>query len=154
MLSQSDLQTWQNLNIKDICGCGYINNSFNHCAHFVAHVLGYEFGYTCKQATGKGSPGATLRVNEIFNECRDVGKWDSLPAGTVSCLAFVTAAGHVNLAAGRMSDHPQKHIGIYCNGTIWHYSNSRKKVWTATPNDFKHHYPGADITVYYGEFPV
>lgn len=49
------------------------DNSQNHCAHFVSHVMGYDFAETCKNFTTKdkqttgSDKGATLRVNVIFN---------------------------------------------------------------------------------------
>jgi len=46
----------------------------NHCAHYVSHMMGYEFpGPTCKNFTWadkqKPAKGATIRVDDIFKQC-------------------------------------------------------------------------------------
>jgi hypothetical protein len=137
--------------IKDICGCEFHGDAFNHCAHFVSHAMGFHFGYTCKQQTGKGKIGANIRVHELFKQCPEVGEWKACKA--TSCLVFITAASNVNLKTKVMANVPKKHVGIYLNGTIWHYSNSKRKVVTQTPEEFSHHYPGKNIALFYGTFP-
>jgi hypothetical protein len=52
-----------------------------------------------------------------------------------------------------MANVPKKHVGIYRDGTIWHYSNSKRRVVTQTPQEFSHHYSGKDIALFYGTFP-
>jgi len=42
------------------------------------------------------------------------------------CLVFVTSAR--NVTGNRMTDCPQKHVGVYLDGTVRHYSNSPGKV--------------------------
>ena len=156
-LIKDELDKWLGKNIKDICECEFINNNVNHCAHFVAHALQFTFGYTCRQQTGKGGTGATIRVNEIFNRCTDVGLWDKRPTqlDQTGCLIFVTGRNNVSLETKFMTDHPKKHIGIYHDGSIWHYSNSKDKVIQALPSDFRRHYPTvADLGLFYGAFPV
>ena len=148
-----DLNGFLGQNIKDICDCGFTDNAVNHCAHFVSHAMLFTFGQTCKGMTGKDGIGATVRVNEIYNHCLKVGTWSDKPVALTGCLAFVTSSGNVS-PDGRMTDHPRKHIGIFLHGSIWHYSNTRDKVVTATPGEFAKHYPGSDITLYYGSFPI
>lgn len=139
--------------IKDICDCSYFNDSENHCAHFVSHMMGYKFGFKCKDMTGKGTGnGATIRVHELFKSCGSVGEWADKPAG--DCLAFVTASSHVNLSSKVMANVPQKHVGICYNDMIFHYSNSQHKVVSVTPEKFAKHYTGSNIKVYYGSFPT
>ena len=153
------LQSVVGKNIKHICGNEYVNNAHNHCAHFVAHLKGYSYGYTCKQQTGKGTgKGATIRVNDLFSQCPSVGYWSAKPANVQSCLVFVTDSTNVNLQLKRMTDHPQKHIGIFANGTIYHYSNGDDKVTSDAPttfeSKFKGRYSGRNITMYFGTFPL
>lgn len=154
MIQVADLTQWEGKNISKICDAGYTDDKKNHCAHFVGHAMNYSFGYTCKKQTGKGAKGACLRVNEIFARCVSVGKWDDKPKELNGCLAFVTSHKNVDLAKGTMTDHPKKHIGIFVDGTIWHYSNTQDKVVTTTPEKFAKHYSGEGITLYYGKFPI
>jgi hypothetical protein len=148
----STLNTYVGKHIKDICECQLIDDSLNHCAHFVSHAMGFHFGYTCKHQTGKGEKGASIRVHELFAKCSEVGNWSDLKAA--SCLVFVIASSNVKLESKVMTNVPQKHVGIYISGTIWHYSNSRDKVVTQTPEAFGKHYPGTKIALFYGTFPL
>ena len=140
--------------ISEICACKYTAANVNHCAHFVSHVTKYQFGYTCFSQTGKGdkTKKANIRVQEIFPKCKSVGKWANKPATLTSGLVFITHKNNVKLAKKEMINVPEKHIGIFIGDKIWHYSNSKDKVVTQTPEQFSHHYPGAGITMYYGEF--
>jgi hypothetical protein len=148
------LQAFEGRRIDTICGCAYHNNAENHCAHFVSHALDFSFGHTCKGQTGKGTKGANIRVHEIFQRCKSVGIWDDRPKHLPICLAFVTAAGNVNLATKQMQNVPKKHIGIFHSANIWHYSNIGDKVVQQSPEQFAKHYPGKDIRVFYGEMPA
>jgi hypothetical protein len=140
-------------NIKTICANGYAAPHDNHCAHFVSHAMGFQFGYTCQTATTGKSAGANLRVHELFSHCLTVGRWTDKPADLTGCLVFVTAVSHVNLATKVMANVPQKHVGVFRNGTIWHYSNLHHKVVTEQPSQFVHHYHGPGIELFYGQFP-
>jgi hypothetical protein len=152
-------QSWVGKNIKEICTNEYINNAHNHCAHFVAHAKGYAHGYTCFKQTGKGTgPGASIRVNELFMKCPEVGTWDKKSTALTSCLAFITNASNVDVPKKAMTDHPQKHIGIFDSGLIYHYSNGDDKVISDTPaafeRKFKQKYSGPAVTLFYGKFPL
>jgi hypothetical protein len=149
----AELPKYVGKNIRHICPNNFISNTSNHCAHFVGHVMGYTFGYCCKGQTGIGQgKGASIKVHEIFNNCQKVGEWANKPAG--SCLAFVTDASTVNLDTKRMINIPKKHVGIYCDGCIYHYSNSKEKVVAVQPPEFGKHYYGSNIKVYFGTFPI
>lgn len=152
-ITLDQLLNFEGKNIDAICDCAYHNDADNHCAHFVSHALGFGFGFTCKNMTGKGDKGASIRVHEIFPRCPQVGKWSDRPTHLATCLAFVTSAKHVNLANKQMANVPKKHIGIYNAGNIWHYSNTSDKVVKQSPEQFARHYAGADIEVFYGEIP-
>jgi hypothetical protein len=147
-LSADLLNAYVGVNIVDICAFGFTHKT-NHCAHFVSHVLQLELGYTCGRG---GVGGRSVRVHEIFAKCPRVGKFDDRP--TEKCLIFVISPREVNLKKKVMSNVPKKHIGIYVNGTIWHYSNSREKVVTQKPAEFKKHYPGQTNGLFYGTFPT
>ena len=153
MITQQQLDGYLGKCISDICQNGYTSNADNHCAHFVAHVLGYQFGATCKMmGTGKG-PAANLRVQEIFPKCASVGAWSLRPATLNPCLVFITRASNVNLATKVMANVPRKHIGIFLGGFIWHYSNARDQVVKQTPAQFALHYPKPDNAMFYGSLP-
>ena len=151
MVSAADLNRLVGKNINHICGNGFANPNDNHCAHFVGHAMDYSFGYTCKIASGGKLAGANLRVHEIFARCPTVGTWGDKPITLATCLVFVTNASHVNVATKTMDNIPQKHIGIFIQGMIWHYSNSHHRVVTQTPDQFIHHYPGPGVALFYGQ---
>ncbi len=151
--TKEGLDAYLGQNISEICGSEYKNDADNHCAHFVSHVMGFSFGFTCKGMTGKGDKGYCIRVHEVFAQCPEVGKWEKRTA--TACLVFIIAgSSNVDLAAKTMANVPRKHIGIYVDGTIWHYSNSRDKVITQTSEEFSHHYSGSDVPMFYGTFPL
>jgi hypothetical protein len=153
-LSAALLGKYEGLGIDQICTNGFTKKSDNHCAHFVNHVLSLSFGYTCKGATGKTGAAANLRVQETFAKCPQVGKWADRGATVTKCFAFITYASSVDLGKKTMVNRPNKHIGIYCDGNIWHYSNSQDKVVKQTPDEFAKHYSGSGYAVFYGTFPT
>lgn len=140
------------------------DHSANHCAHFVSHVMGYEFATTCKNYTvaDKQRPekGASIRVDEIFNTTPKLGLWTERPTALASHLIFVTNSGNMirNGVRPRMSTGPRKHIGIFVGGFVWHYGNKADKV-TKDPlrlfmSKFERLYITAGQTVdfFYGKF--
>ncbi len=145
-----DPRTYLNKNISEICKHGFHDNRKNQCAHFVSHVKEIQFGYTCDRQTSSRTRGGNIRVQEIFAACRSVGQWRHRPRSTNDCLIFVTEAANVDLANKRMANVRQKHIGIYKNGYVYHYSNSRNKVVKCTPAQFKAIYRGTNIQTFYG----
>jgi len=48
-----DIEQYLEKNINGICNNSYHKNTDNHCAHFVSHVLGFRFGFTCRGMTGE-----------------------------------------------------------------------------------------------------
>jgi hypothetical protein len=148
------LEECLNKHISEFCSNGYTNDHDNHCAHFVSHVRGYTFGYTCRAATSGSGDAACLRVHEVFARCGDVGVFSDKPDSATECLAFVTRSTAVDLNAGTMANIPKKHIGIYSLGSIYHYSNLNHFVIKQTPEEFSHHYSGSGFQVYYGTFPL
>lgn len=153
MVTRVELDAYLGQEITRICAVGYTNRNDNHCAHFVSHVLGYEFGFLCSgMVHGKGT-GATIRVHELFPQCKSVGNWDTRPAGLENCLVFITKASNVDLHAKSMVNVPKKHVGIFSSGDIWHYSNSRDKVVKQTPAEFSHHYAAPHNAMFFGELP-
>jgi hypothetical protein len=159
-LSQSFLDGYKGKSMAQICPFAY--NTGNQCAHFVSHVLEIGHGATCKNITWANknnkaiTKGACLRANEVYNNCASRGPWADRDAALTSCLIFVTDAAHVK--NNLMTDHPQKHVGVYFNGTIWHYSNTRKQVETDTPETwlakFQKVYAGPNISLFYGKHSV
>lgn len=142
--------------MRDICERGFADNDANHCAHFVSHVLGLSFGFTCGHMVHGTGDRASIRVQEIFPECPEVGHWDDLPDSVTAGLVFITRASHVSTQDKTMANVPRKHVGIFHGPTrqIWHYSNSRNRVVTQTPEEFGRHYRAPDNALFWGSFPV
>lgn len=59
----------------------------------------------------------------------------------------------MHVAKKTMINVPKKHIGIYLDNSIWHYSNTQDKVVVQMPDAFAHHYTGKDIAMFFGTFP-
>lgn len=140
--------------ISKICPNGYTNPNDNHCAHFISHMLEYRFGATCRTMSNGTSPGANIRVQEVFAHCPTVGAWADRPSDVKQCLVFVTHQSNVNLKKKVMENVPKKHVGIYLDGSIWHYSNSKSQVVNVTPEEYQKHYPGPGIALFYGTMPA
>lgn len=153
--------------IKDICDIGYDVSNDNHCAHFVSHIMEYEFGpATCSNLTWALKQaartlkvkGKNVRVNSIFMKCPEVGEWGDKGDSLTSCLAFITKKSNVKTNPKHMGSIRQKHMGIFVNNQIWHYSNSKNKVVNQTVEEFKKHFGSSQLTLaeyqlYYGTFP-
>lgn len=112
-------------------------NSQNHCAHFVSHALKIHKKGTadCKTFSfqDKNNPAVKssfIRVNELFNNCKKRRKWDQASSCDSYRLIFATRESNIDItkAPPVMKDHPVKHIGIYFNGYVWHYSNTLRQV--------------------------
>jgi len=154
MIAASQLNQRLGRPIGSICPNGYSDPNDNHCAHYVSHVLNFRFGTTCRTMHAGTNPGANIRVQELFARCPDVGGWTDRPAHVHQCLVFVTDASNVDLPHKLMANVPRKHVGIYVNGMIWHYSNSTSKVVSVPPEHFQHHYHGPNTALFYGTMPV
>jgi peptidoglycan hydrolase-like protein with peptidoglycan-binding domain len=151
-ISRELLAGYEGLNISAICtAVRFVDNAQNHCAHFVNHVLGVDATLTCGQLLGRHGTAANIRVHETFALCRAAGNFQDRPLGP--CLVFVVQRSAIDLTARRMTNLPQKHIGIFCDGEIWHYSNTQDKVVRETPEVFARHFPGEGFGVFFGTFP-
>jgi hypothetical protein len=150
-----DMETFLDQAIDHICDNDFVDPELNHCAHFVSHALGFRFAKNCSElGSGHGTP-ANVRVHEIFARCPHVGRWEDRDA-TVPQLVFVTRRNAVNLAQKRMDNIPEKHIGVYQNGFVYHYANNDDKVIKQTVDDFFARYQAqyaGDQALFFGEFP-
>lgn len=155
-MTEAQLNTYLGKHIRDICPIGFHGDEHNHCAHFVSHIMGYQFGATCRtMVVGQGAK-ASIRVHELFAHCLMVGRWeDGIPTPLFTGLVFITNAGNVRLATKTMDNVPRKHVGIFCGGArrIWHYSNSRRQVVSQTPDEFSHHYAAPDNAMFWASAP-
>ncbi len=140
------------------------NNSENHCAHYVSHIMDYELaGATCKNATWadkqKSEKGATIRVNDLFSASPEKGLLSNKPAAVVECLIFVTLASNVKSVGKNlvMETHPRKHVGILSQGRVWNYSNTQNMVVADLLPVFKAKFSnaykttGTTVEFYYGK---
>jgi hypothetical protein len=162
----TDLGRGLNKNISAICPFSLGRNAAqNHCAHYVSHMMGYEFtGPTCKNFTlaDKSLPakGDTIRVDDIFKNSTEIGVLSTKPSNLDECLVFVTLSSNVKKFGVSlvMGNNPKKHIGILSQGRVWNYSNTNKKVVcdllpafiTKFANAYKT--PGTTVEFYYGRF--
>lgn len=121
--------------IKDLCPNRFHDPAANHCAHFASHMCGMTFSFSCTDFKGGTGPEANIRVHEVFAQCPKVGRWEDADLGRTQ-LIFVTLASNVDTARKRMVNIPQKHIGIYHEGTVFHYGNTADRVVTDTPDSF------------------
>lgn len=122
-------------NINTLCPNGFHDPALNHCAHFVSHVLDMRFSFNCKEFAGGNKPGANIRVHEVFAQCPKVGKWDDADLAKTQ-LIFVTRRENVDIANKKMINIPQKHVGVFHDGKVFHYGNTADKVVTDTPASF------------------
>jgi hypothetical protein len=168
-MSRIPVSIKQSLNkkISDICPFSIAkNNSQNHCAHYVSHILGYDFsGITCKNFTyeDKQIPekGATIRVDDIFSQSPVLDLLSNKPGSVSECLIFVTLASNVKKVGDKyvMGNHPKKHIGIFLDGNVWNYSNSRDLVVSESLVSFQAKFEatyqtaGTSVVFYYGKLP-
>ena len=154
ILNSTQLDKYLGKHISYFCGrTGYISDSDNHCAHFVSHALKINYGTTCATMSHGAKLAASLRVQELFSHCPEVGNWDEKPNDITQCFIFITAANHVNLGSKRMDNIPKKHIGIFCQGYIWHYSNTKDKVIKQVLNAFSNHYRSPYNSLFWGSLP-
>ena len=143
-----------NKTIADHCKNRFTAAAENHCAHFVCHVLELDSGFDCKTFKNGSHPGACIRVQELFSECPQVGKWNSAPEGMK--IVFVTDKANVNLTAHTMRNVPKKHVGIFSNGDVYHYSNTQDIVVRQTPTEFLARFQafyGGNQGLFFGTFP-
>jgi len=153
VITPQQLDSYLGKSMAAICQNGYTTSTDRHAAHFVSHVFGYNFGITCQMMGNGLAPGATIRLQDLFSQCKSAGVWSLRPTSLSKCLVLITRASNVNLAAKSVSNTPRKHLGIYMNGFIWHYSSSRQQVIRETPSQFKQHYPSPDNAMFYGSLP-
>lgn len=141
--------------ISQICDGNFHETTDNHCAHYVSHILNLDFSLNCREFKGGNGSPANIRVQEIFSECSRVGKWKDADIAN-NQLVFVTKISNVDIANKKMRNVPQKHIGIYCDGLVYHYSNSRNKAVKCSPEkflqEFDKKYSGQQ-GLFFGSFP-
>lgn len=155
MVSHAMLNTWLGKSMSDVCLNGYDNPAHNHCAHFVAHAMNLNFGYTCRDHVGGSHPAANLRVHEIFAHCSHTH--EILQTGpSLSGLVFVSASRNFVTGGGRttLRNVPKKHIGIIHGAMVWHYSNGRDQVIKQVMSQFLAHYPGQHNSLWFGSLPA
>ena len=152
------LNSYLGKSMKEICPNGFDDEKASHCAHFVSHVLNIQVGFTCDGLTPKEmhhGDGACVRVQEIFAACPAKMKYSNRLKRR-SGLMFISGENNF-VTVGRettLKNVPKKHIGIFHQGTVWHYSNTRNKVITQTPEEFIHHYRGQTNALWFGTVPA
>lgn len=157
------LDSYIGLSIAGICPCGFSNPGENHCAHAVSHILGFNFGYTCNLAVSyspvterirlNAQQGASVRVQEIFPRCPEIGIWSERPERLAYALVFaVKGAGNVDVGAKSMINVRAKHVGVGNKDSVWHYSNSQDRWIFQSISAFSRHY-GPATALFWGSLP-
>jgi len=150
------LKSYLGSHIGAICPNGFDADSENHCAHFVSHALGLEFGMTCARLVHRSrhhGAGANVRVQELFAACPNVRELLECPTvGTA--LIFVSAPTNFSAKTHTMRNVPKKHVGILHNGVMWHYSNRERRVVSQPASQFLFHYPGQTNALWIGDLPA
>lgn len=106
-----------------------------------------------------GKSGPAPRNRQLPLVLPEVSEWTDKEATVTPCLAFITKKSNVKISPKHMGSIKQKHMGIFVNNKIWHYSISKNKVVNQTVEDFKKHFGSsqaalAEYGLYYGKFPV
>lgn len=154
--SVSSLDAYLGQSVVDFCGkYGSIGDSVNHCAHFVSHLLRMRIpGAALCSNVGGGSTwtfaerrqGYCVRVDQIFNSCRNRARWNDNSIPSVPFFVIATIEANVEsadpLTIGSME---RKHIGIYAGGMIYNYGNTQDKVRKVSVATFKNHYGAKTI---------
>src|ERR1044071_4661156 len=155
MAGLPDLEALLGKNISALCANRFHDPNANHSAHFVAHVLGLDFGFTCREYLDGKQEAANLRVHEIFAQCPQLGWWEDADERE-DLLVFVTRGAAVALAGRKMQNIPRKHVGIYSKGLIYPYNTSRDRVVKQSPADFLKRFQAlyaGDQALFFGTFP-
>lgn len=152
---QGNVESHLGQTVEQFCGkYGTVGDGFNHCAHFVSHVLGTRVpGAALCSNVGNSTytyeerrDGFCVRVNEVFNNCNNRAYWSEEPAGS-KCLVVLTIKDNVTGTEPlTIGTHSNKHIGIYTGGLVYHYSNTRDKVVKQPVAELTNHY-GKDTIV-------
>lgn len=142
-------------NINQICPNNFHAADENHCAHFISHVMNIQTPFNCRQYRGGNSTPGNIRVHEVFPLCPKVGLDSDMDAERDQ-LVFITLAQNVNIAAKTMVNIPQKHVGIYCDGNVYHYSNGGDRVIKESIGSFKNKFQqtySGHQGLFFGFFP-
>jgi hypothetical protein len=144
-----NLEGYLEQTVVNFCGkYGSVGDAFNHCAHFVSHVLSLRIpGAALCSNVGDSTytyaeraQGYCVRVNQVFNSCQGRARWsdDDLDG---SCLIIATIEANIEsqspITIGQMST---KHIGFHVSGQVYHYSNREDKVIKQAVGEFRNHY--------------
>jgi hypothetical protein len=119
-ITEAELIASLGKNISAICPTRFHNNSHNHCAHYVSHMLGIHFGYQCDGSTSRAGAGVSVRCNEIYNRIAQRG---ALGTTTPQNGWLIFATSPTNMSGDQMLSGSRKHVGIYFNGNVYNYYN-------------------------------
>ena len=158
-VTQSLLDSYVGMHIRDICLNQFDGNGFNHCAHFVGHALRIGHGKTCHRMVHRSRHiigGASILVSDLFDVTPGAHELLECPT-TGQGLIFVSAPVNFEQIGSnvyRIRTIPKRHVGIYIGATMWHYSNSMQKVVSQMTSSFLAHYPRQTNALWIGELPV
>ena len=154
MISKAQLDSFLGKTISEICLNKFHDNSANHCAHFVSHVLNLNFGFDCKAFKGGDQSGANIRVHEIFDQCPSTSEINQSNSQTPGIIFISKSSNFVTSEAKTtLRNVPKKHVGILLGKLVWHYSNGQNKVVSQSMGQFLNHYSGQTNSLWLGSWP-
>lgn len=162
----TDIGRSLNKHISSLCPHSIAkDNTKNHCAHYVSHIMGYEFpGITCKNQTWDDKhsipKGGVIRVDDLFSRSAETGPLSEKPSSLLEYLLFVTISSNIRKSGCSyiMGNNPKKHVGIVTKSKVWNYSNTNNKVVADTLAGFQvkfnssYNTAGNTVVFYYGKF--
>ena len=155
-LTRPLLNSYLGMHIKDICLNQFDGNEYNHCAHFVGHVLRVGHGKTCRRMVHRSHhliDGASILVDDLFDvspNTRELLECSTTGEGLIYVSA-PTSFEQIGSNVHRIKSVKKRHVGVYLDGTVWHYSNSQRKVVWQPVADFFNHYRRQQNALWLGD---
>ncbi|WP_019668332.1 hypothetical protein [Eudoraea adriatica] len=159
IINQFVLYSYNGKHISDICLNKFDGDTHNHCAHFVSHVLQIGHGKTCHRMVHKSHQvmaGGSILVSDLFDitpNIRELISSQKIGQG----LIYVSAPGsfsQIGSNSYRIKTVRKRHVGIFLNGKVWHYKNSKNKVISEPIFEFIRHYKKQVNALWIGDLPI
>lgn len=158
-LNQYVLDSYLEKHISEICLNQFDGDGRNHCAHFVSHVLKIGSGKTCHKMvhrTHRVMPAGTILVSDLFDITPNVHELLSSQLSGQG-LIYVSAPesfAQIGSDTHRIKTVKKRHVGLFLNGRVWHYKNTKNKVVSQRTSEFIHHYKKQVNALWIGDLPV
>jgi hypothetical protein len=143
----NDMVRYYGRHISTICQATIAKQpGYNHCAHFVCHVMHWNHlggALKCDLTYKVGSTACCVRVNEVFNVAPDRGTWAAGEELDDNENLLIVATVRANVISHpdqppMLGMHDQKPIGLLTRGRVWHYTTMAGRVMGQEPEAFRH----------------